>query len=188
MTILFIWKERCKNPRLPIRKGNTQCKLAEQEGAKGTCNSDSHKQVYCICIKESLHKPKIGHPHPVWGYIQIYHVFTIPFFVAKKLLQLMTLNHHFGHLLNHSVVPARFIEAQVSGENRHDSDSLFARRPHVSFRPGGGSLNRSQGNEGFSNHDMFLTRKASVVYMVIVSRSICITKTLDFGYPEKMIV
>ena len=76
----------------------------------------------------------------------------------------MTSNHHFGHLLNHSVVPARFIEAQVSGENRHDSDSLFARRPHVSFRPGGGSLNPSQGNKGFSNHDRFLTRKASVVY------------------------
>lgn len=57
MTILFIWKERCKTPRLPIGKGNTQCKLAEQEGAKGTCNSDSHKQDYSICIIGNHYKP-----------------------------------------------------------------------------------------------------------------------------------
>ena len=167
MTILFIWKERCKTPRLPIGKGNTQCKLAEQEGAKGTCNSDSHKQDYSICIRKSLHKPlfvtRILYGDRSESTTEVHY----PIFCNKKnCYKKMTLNPPFR-----SPVPAPLdLLAQVSGENPHDSDSLFARRLHVSFRPtaGGFRSNRS-GRERrvFSSHDMYFWLERPVWYMVM---------------------
>ena len=87
----------------------------------------------------------------------------------------MTSNHHFGHLLNHSVLPARFIEAQVSGENRHDSDSPSARRLHASFRSGGvhGSPG-TKGTKGFQVMTCYL--KKHVVYMVIFQDQVVLLK------------